>query len=138
MTSHLEHFVEAQENFFEQAIKEIKGGKKQTHWMWFIFPQLRGLGRSEKAYFYGITGIDEARSYLAHPILGSRLEQATRCVLEGEFTPERVFGEVDSQKFSSCMTLFGAVSSVESVFNKALQSITNIDKKTIQMLGEAE
>ena len=138
MTNHLEHFVKAQDGIFDEAIKEIEAGKKQSHWMWFVFPQLRGLGRSTTAFLYGIRTLDEAREYLAHPILGPRLEQATQCVLEAGVPPQNIFGEIDGQKFASCMTLFGAASSPKSLFNSALRTITTIDKKTIQMLGEAE
>src|SRR5690606_22587188 len=78
----LERFVVAQEGVYERALAELRAGRKRSHWMWFVFPQLRGLGRSAQSAFYGIRGLDEARRYLAHPLLGPRLEVATRCVLE--------------------------------------------------------
>ncbi|WP_368565166.1 DUF1810 domain-containing protein [Pseudoxanthomonas sp. UTMC 1351] len=136
MTNYLDRFVKAQAGVFDKAIEEIAAGKKQTHWMWFVFPQLRGLGQSENAYFYGIRNLDEARDYLAHPILGPRLEKATQCVLKTNVSPQEILGETDCQKFASCMTLFGAASPPESVFNHALRTISTIDERTVQMLGE--
>lgn len=136
MTDDLNRFVEAQDSTFEDAIDEITSGLKQTHWMWFVFPQLRGLGLSEKSMFYGIRNVDEARRYLAHPILGPRLEKATRCVLEGNVPARDIFGEVDYQKFVSCMTLFNCASAANSVFYSALCELCTLDERTIQMLGD--
>lgn len=136
MNEHLDRFVQAQSQIFGKAIEEITSGRKQTHWMWFMFPQLRGLGLSEKAHFYGIRTLNEARNYLAHPILGPRLEQATRCVIEANILPKEIFGEIDHQKFVSCMTLFGAASSPESAFNQALRIISCKDERTVKMLKE--
>ncbi|XQA69535.1 DUF1810 domain-containing protein [Xanthomonas sacchari] len=138
MANQLDRFVKAQDEIFEKAIEEIATGKKQTHWMWFIFPQLRGLGRSEYAHFYGIRTLDEARDYLAHPILGPRLQQATQCVLGTNVSPREIFGRKDCQKFFSCMTLFATASSQDSVFNHALRAISTVDEKTVNMLGEEE
>lgn len=136
MTNHLDRFVDAQDGIFESVIGEIVAGRKRAHWMWFVFPQLRGLGRSDNSYFYGLSNLEEARSYLAHPTLGPRLEQATHCVLEGDTPSREIFGEIDQQKFVSCMTLFGAATSSESVFNRALRALSTSDEKTIEMLGE--
>ncbi|RKJ95440.1 DUF1810 domain-containing protein [Alicycliphilus denitrificans] len=138
MTNHLDRFVKAQDGIFDNAIEEILAGKKQTHWMWFIFPQLRGLGQSENAHFYGIRTLNEARNYLAHPILGPRLKQATQSVIEANVSPQEIFGGIDCQKFASCMTLFGEASPPESVFNQVLRTISITDERTITMLRREE
>lgn len=138
MTNDLDRFVNAQHYVFQDALDEIKSGSKRSHWMWFIFPQLYGLGRSEKSKMYGIRSLREAHDYLAHPILGPRLEQATRTVLHGKAHPSEVFGQVDYQKFVSCMTLFMHVSSADSVFAYALQKFSVIDTKTVELLGEKQ
>jgi uncharacterized protein (DUF1810 family) len=136
MNQDLSRFVDAQRNVFQDALEEIQSGRKRSHWMWFIFPQLYGLGQSETSRFYGIRDLREADDYLTHPILGPRLEQATRAVLEGQTHPGEVFGAVDYQKFISCMTLFRQVRPENSVFASALQKFCVIDKKTIELLGE--
>src|SRR5713226_5518969 len=105
--SNLERFVTAQAPVFETVLAELRAGRKRTHWMWFVFPQLSGLGRSSTARFYGIGSIDEARAYLAHPVLGPRLDLCARIVLASE-SPclHAIFGSPDDLKFRSCMTLF--------------------------------
>ena len=111
----LQRFLAAQESDFETAIAELRGGRKQKHWMWFIFPQLRGLGRSSMAQFYGIASLDEARAYLAHPVLGPRLDLATRAVLSTKGRSlEQIFGSPDDLKIHSSMTLFALATSAES------------------------
>ena len=103
----LKRFVTAQAPLFETVLAELRAGRKRTHWMWFVFPQLAGLGRSSTARFYGISGIDEARAYLAHPLLGSRLDLCTRIVLASQSSSlHAIFGSPDDLKFRSCMTLF--------------------------------
>src|SRR5215467_897936 len=103
----LERFVTAQGPVFETVLAELRAGRKRTHWMWFIFPQLAGLGRSATARFYGIGSIDEARAYLGHPLLGPRLELCTRTVLASRSSSlHAIFGSPDDMKFRSCMTLF--------------------------------
>lgn len=136
MKNNLERFIKAQSGVFDQVIDEILAERKETHWMWFVFPQLRGLGRSEKSEFYGICSLEEARDYLAHPVLGSRIEQTTKLVLKARASPYEIFGAIDCQKFSSSMTLFGAASSPSSAFNRALREVSVIDERTIQILGE--
>jgi uncharacterized protein (DUF1810 family) len=103
----LERFVSAQEPVFPAALAELRAGRKRTHWMWFVFPQLRGLSHSPTATYYGILSLDEARAYLAHPLLGPRLEFCTDAVLgiEGR-TLHEIFGSPDDLKFHSSMTLF--------------------------------
>ena len=117
----LERFVEAQVQTYEAALGELRGGRKVGHWMWFIFPQIAGLGHSPTAQFYAIASLEEAREYLAHPILGDRLRQCAH-VVNGLSTPEatEIFGPVDALKFRSCMTLFAAADPSEPAFAEAL------------------
>ncbi len=109
----LQRFVTAQAPVFATALAELRAGRKRSHWMWFVFPQLRGLGRSATAEFYGLASLDEARAYLAHPLLGPRLEEATRAVLalQGR-SLHALFGSPDDLKFRSAMTLFAAASGI--------------------------
>jgi len=118
----LERFVTAQAPVFETVLAELRAGRKRTHWMWFVFPQLIGLGRSSTARFYGIGSIDEARSYLAHPLLGQRLYLCTRTVLASDSSSlHAIFGSPDDLKFRSCMTLFSlAVDDPDNPFRHAL------------------
>jgi uncharacterized protein (DUF1810 family) len=103
----LERFVRAQERLYSQVLNELRAGTKRSHWMWFIFPQLRGLGSSPTAVTYAIASLAEARAYLAHPLLGARLRECTQrlLALQGR-TAHEVFGHPDDLKFRSCMTLF--------------------------------
>jgi uncharacterized protein (DUF1810 family) len=118
----LERFVTAQEPVFETVLAELRAGRKRTHWIWFIFPQLTGLGRSSTARFYGIDSIDEARGYLAHSLLGPRLDLCTRIVLASESPSlHAMFGSPDDLKFRSCMTLFSlATDDADNPFRQAL------------------
>ena len=119
----LERFVTAQAPVFATVLAELRAGRKRTHWMWFIFPQLAGLGRSSTARFYGISSIDEARAYLGHPLLGPRLELCTRIVLASESSSlHAMFGSPDDMKFRSCMTLFSlATDDHDNPFRQALE-----------------
>ena len=102
-------FLEAQAPVIDTVMAELARGRKETHWMWFVFPQLRGLGRSERARFYGIEGLGEARDYAAHPVLAPRLRAAAELVLSHAGRPaEAVMGAVDAAKLRSCATLFAA------------------------------
>lgn len=105
---HLERFVDAQELMLQTAIGELKAGSKRSHWMWFIFPQLAGLGYSETAQYYAISSLGEASAYLAHPSLGPRLYQSLDALLgwTGQRTAEQILGPVDSLKLKSSLTLF--------------------------------
>lgn len=107
----LERFLKAQEITYPQALEEIRSGRKQTHWIWYIFPQLKGLGHSYNANFYGIADLEEARQYLNHPILGARLHEITRALqlLPEDLSAEAVLGSIDALKVCSCMTLFDKV-----------------------------
>lgn len=117
----LERFVLAQDSVYQDVISELRAGNKMSHWMWFIFPQIRGLGRSPVSIEYAISGRDEARAYLQHAILGARLKECTNLVLqvEGRSAAE-IFGSPDDMKFRSCMTLFSQISD-DDTFKKALQ-----------------
>ena len=119
----LERFVTAQAPVFATVLVELRAGRKRTHWMWFIFPQLAGLGRSATARLYGIGSIDEARAYLGHPLLAPRLELCTRTVLaSGSSSLHAIFGAPDDMKFRSCMTLFSlATDDPENPFRQALE-----------------
>ncbi len=117
---HLERFVEAQAPIYDRALAEIRAGAKRSHWMWFIFPQVAGLGFSPMAQAYAISGLPEARAYLAHPVLGPRLIACAQAAVAVEGRGAReVFGSPDDMKFRSCMTLFAHASS-EPVFRQAL------------------
>jgi uncharacterized protein (DUF1810 family) len=118
----LDRFIDAQSgSTHERAVAELRSGRKQSHWMWFVFPQLRGLGRSAAAMHYGITGIDEARAYLGHPLLGARLQQCA-AVLEGlaGHSALDVFGPTDAMKLRSSLTLFAHVAGPGSIFERLL------------------
>jgi uncharacterized protein (DUF1810 family) len=118
----LRRFLIAQEASFETALAELHAGRKRGHWMWFIFPQLRGLGRSPTAQYYGIASLYEARAYLAHPVLGPRLELVTGAVISTKgLTAHQIFGSPDDLKFHSSMTLFHLASPIGgSPFRQAL------------------
>lgn len=117
----LDRFLSAQVGIFEGVLSELRAGRKMSHWMWFIFPQIRGLGRSPMAIEYAISGLDEARAYLQHPVLGPRLRQCTSLVLEAEGrSVEEIFGSPDDMKFRSCMTLFAKAAPEVDIFTKAL------------------
>jgi len=119
---HLQRFVDAQAPIFETVRAELRGGRKQSHWMWFIFPQVGGLGHSAMARQYGIASLAEARAYLAHPILGPRLREcaATVTAVEGRSIAQ-ILDEVDATKFRSSMTLFARASENDEVFVQALE-----------------
>jgi uncharacterized protein (DUF1810 family) len=117
----LERFVTAQAGAYEGALGELRRGHKTGHWMWFIFPQLRGLGRSELSTYYGIASIHEARAYLAHPVLGPRLLACVAAVAGlADTTAATVFGEVDAAKLRSSMTLFASADPSEAMFGQLL------------------
>jgi uncharacterized protein (DUF1810 family) len=121
----LQRFVEAQAGVYERVCAELREGRKRSHWMWFVFPQIRGLGSSEMAMRYAISGLDEARAYLEHPLLGPRLRESAGIVVGvAGRTVEEIFGYPDDLKFHSSMTLFARVaeSSVDGqVFADALE-----------------
>ena len=117
----LGRFLTAQTGVYEQALAELTRGRKQSHWMWFVFPQIAGLGSSEMSRRYAIAGASEARAYLAHPVLGSRLRACFQATLSVEGrTAHQIFGSPDDLKLRSSATLFAAVSERDSIFQKVL------------------
>ncbi len=125
MSATLERFVEAQDPVFDRVLAELRGGRKQTHWMWFVFPQIAGLGRSAMAQRYALASLEDARGYLDHPVLGARLKEATAAVLDHagtSVTIHEIFGSPDDLKFHSSMTLFHRVAPDEPLFERALES----------------
>jgi uncharacterized protein (DUF1810 family) len=135
----LERFVQEQESDYAAALSEIRSGRKRSHWMWYIFPQLDGLGSSSAARFYAIRDIAEAKAFLAHPVLGQRLMEITEALLavEGR-TAEEIFGYPDVLKLRSCATLFAQVSEPDSVFERVLQKYYagKPDDATLRLLGK--
>lgn len=137
----LNRFVEAQTGAlgtqfanYDQALRELQSGQKQTHWMWYVFPQLRGLGTSEMSVRYGIESLDEARAYLQHPILGQRLRECVEVVRRNMKNPEWIFGPVDAGKFRSCLTLFQQASEPNSIFAQSV-GLFGSDDLTIERLA---
>ena len=136
----LGRFVQAQAGDYERALSEIRGGRKRSHWMWYIFPQIDGLGFSSMSRHYAIKSRAEAAAYLSHPILGSRLREIAEAALGvAEQSALDVFGSPDDQKLRSCATLFAAVSSEGSVFHHLLDTYFQgkPDERTLQLLDRA-
>lgn len=136
----LNRFVQAQEQDYQRALAEIRQGRKRTHWMWYIFPQLDGLAFSSTSKHYSIKSLDEAKAYLAHPVLGPRLLECAEAVVavEGPSASE-IFGSPDDLKLRSCATLFACVSPPGSVFERLLNKYHHAerDPKTLALLGLA-
>jgi uncharacterized protein (DUF1810 family) len=136
---HLARFVDAQGPLYEQVTRELRAGRKASHWMWYVFPQLRGLGWSPTAQYYGISSFAEAQAYLAHPVLGPRLGECVRLVLgvQGR-TAQQIFGYPDDLKFRSCLTLFAAAAPDPLPFTQALAKYYGgePDPATIERLGQ--
>ena len=134
----LKRFVEAQEPVIEDVKRELRSGRKRTHWMWFIFPQISGLGSSQMSWRYAISSREEAQAYLAHPVLSPRLRECTEIVngIEGRSAND-VFGSPDDLKFRSSMTLFDAVANDPTPFRTALERYYDEpDPKTLQLLSD--
>jgi uncharacterized protein (DUF1810 family) len=136
----LDRFVQAQEEDYGLALSEIRAGQKESHWMWYIFPQYRGLGFSSTSQRYAIQNLDEARAYLAHPLLGPRLLECCEAVLavEGRSAQE-IFGTPDDLKLRSCATLFAAIAPAHSVFVQLLHRFYQGqgDEKTLRLIAES-
>ena len=136
---HLDRFLQAQEGVYSVALSEIRRGCKRSHWMWFIFPQIDGLAFSTTSRHYAIKSLDEARSYLAHPVLGPRLRQCAEAVVDVQGKSAReIFGYPDDMKLKSCATLFAQVSPPGSVFERLLEKHFQgqQDGRTLQLLGQ--
>lgn len=119
---HLARFTGAQDPVWDTVRHELQAGRKQSHWMWFVFPQLATLGRSAMARHYGLSGMDEAQAYLAHPVLGGRLREACQLLLAARASDAtEIFGSVDAMKLRSSLTLFAAASPQDTVFAQCLQ-----------------
>lgn len=134
----LNRFVDAQKTDYQQALSEIKNGRKRSHWMWYIFPQIQGLGFSETSRYYGIKDAAEAAAYLAHPVLGSRLLEICQALLKLESSnATSIFGSPDDVKLKSSMTLFAALPGANPVFQQVLDKFFNgaKDAKTLQIIG---
>jgi uncharacterized protein (DUF1810 family) len=137
----IERFVVAQKDVYHTALNEIKNGKKQSHWMWFVFPQIRGLGFTDFNIYYGIKDLGEARQYLNDPVLGKRLIEISEAVLsvQGK-TALEIFGKPDQRKLKSCMTLFNQIQNADPVFHEVLEKYYQGqgDDKTIAILMSQE
>ena len=136
----LQRFLAAQESVYATVVNELRAGRKQSHWMWFIFPQLAGLGTSSMAKRYAIQSLDEARAYLVHPILGARLRECAELVLAvNSRTINEILGAPDDVKLCSCATLFAAVSDEGSVFEWLLAKYYDgaEDERTLELLNIA-
>lgn len=136
-TDALDRFLDAQEDDYETALSEIQNGCKRSHWIWYIFPQMAGLGMSYNSEYYGIKDADEARAYLAHPVLGERLREITQALLahKGSRTADDILGGIDALKVKSSMTLFFLVSH-DPLFEEVLDAFFygNMCETTLQMI----
>jgi uncharacterized protein (DUF1810 family) len=134
----LQRFRTAQDNVYQDACAELRAGQKRSHWMWFVFPQIRGLGSSSMAQFYGVSSGDEARAFLNDPVLGQRLRECTRLInqVEGR-SVQQIFGSVDALKLRSSMTLFAHIAPEEPLFRRALDKFFDgaADDRTLHMLA---
>lgn len=134
----LQRFIDAQKRDYEIALSEIKNGRKRSHWMWYIFPQIKGLGFSETSKFYGITNLKEAEEFLTHPVLGKRLVEISNELLNlPTNNAHAVFGSPDDIKLKSSMTLFSLVPNADAVFQKVLDKFFDgkKDEKTLNIAG---
>jgi uncharacterized protein (DUF1810 family) len=134
----LNRFIDAQETSYQTALSEIESGKKQSHWMWYVFPQIHGLSLSETSKYYAIKSLDEAAAYLAHPVLGSRLIKISTVLLGLESNDAfAIFGNPDETKLKSSMTLFASVPNTNPVFKAVLNKFFSgqMDAKTLQTIA---
>ena len=140
MNPNLNKFLTAQASSYTTALFELKEGRKETHWMWYIFPQIKGLGTSPTSIFYSLESISEAKAFLNHEILGKRLKEITEVLLDLEETdPTKIFGYPDDLKFKSCMTLFSIADGKENnPFHKVIQKFFEgeSDEKTVEILNK--
>ena len=134
----LSRFTKAQEQDFKTAFKEIKNGRKMSHWMWYIFPQIQGLGKSSTSQYYGIKDLNEARAFINDPYLGRNLKKISMALLElEENNAVAIFGKPDDIKLKSCMTLFSCISEDGSIFHKVLEKYFDGRqcKRTVSIIG---
>ena len=131
-------FLDAQRDAYDIAIAELRAGRKRSHWIWFVLPQLKGLGRSAMSHRYGLPGVAEASAYLAHPVLGVRLLDAIHAMLaNGAIPAAKILGELDALKFRSCLTLFSVAAPAQPLFDAALAHYFEgqPDPETLALLG---
>ena len=136
--SNLNRFLDAQKSSYETALSEIKNGKKRSHWMWYVFPQIQGLGFSETSKFYAIKDVSEAEAYLKHPVLGARLIEISQIAAElASNNATQVFGSPDDMKLKSSMTLFAALNQTDPVFQSVLDKFFGgrKDGQTLQLIA---
>lgn len=139
MRDRLERFIEPQEQDYEQALKEIRNGRKVSHWIWYIFPQLRGLGKSYMSDYYGIRDLDEAKAFLQDPYLGKNLQEISEALLNlDNDNVTQIMGRPDDMKLKSSMTLFACADPENAVFEKVLEKFYNghKDGRTLKMLSK--
>ena len=139
MAADLSRFLKAQEQDYEQALREIRSGRKRSHWMWYIFPQIQGLGFSPTAQYYAIRDLQEARDYLAHPVLGTRLKEISSALLDlNGLSVSEIFGYPDDLKLRSSMTLFRMADLNEPVFLEVLEKYYDgkPDARTVELAGK--
>lgn len=138
--SGLQRFIEAQARDYDIALAEMRAGSKRSHWIWFVFPQIIGLGRSPTSRFYAIADRAEAEAYLSHPVLDARLREATEAMLEwsGKASAQQILGDTDAQKFRSSMTLFAQVANDDPLFDRAIAAFFGgvPDPLTLEILGD--
>ena len=137
----LNRFIEAQEGVYDRVLSELRNGRKQTHWMWFVFPQIAGLGSSAMSHRYSIRSVDEARAYLNHPLLGPRLLECASAILEVQNrTAREILGKPDDMKLKSCATLFAHVSQRHDVFERILDKYCGAqrDERTLELIRAAK
>ncbi len=134
----LDRFVQAQTLMYQSVLKQIQNGKKTSHWMWFMFPQLRGLGTSTMAHLYGISGLGEAKAYLVHPVLSGRLyELCGELLKHKDKTALEIFGDIDEMKLKSSMTLFALTSEDHTIFDEVLECFFDgeMDEVTVKLIS---
>ena len=137
MSAEFDHFVEAQDQVYADVVRELRAGRKRSHWMWFIFPQLAGLAPSAMSQRYALDSTEVAQRYLEHPVLGARLRECTQLVLDvPDRSAEEIFGYPDYLKFRSSMTLFAVSQPAEDIFQRALDKYYagQRDEKTLELL----
>ena len=137
--SDLKRFTDAQQSSFATALSEIQNGKKRSHWMWYIFPQIQGLGFSSTAQYYAIRDLNEAKDYLAHPVLGARLKEISEALLELDgLSAHEIFGYPDDLKLRSCMTLFRMADLNCEIFEQVLEKYYDgePDRRTVELAAK--
>lgn len=136
----MERFLKAQEKQYTQALSEIRNGRKYSHWIWHIFPQLAELGRSSTAKYYGIKDLDEARKYISHPLLRERLTEMSQALLENDDTAVEILGYTDAMKVKSCMTLFHEADPSIEIFVKVIDKFYGgqYDRLTLDIIKRGQ